>query len=145
MTQTRREREDFLIRMDREGVPLDVARKLLRYGATLQRLAEAQCNGDWPADNGTKERKVVPCTRCEALWVRSSMVADKTQPAVNGYRPLICKDCRTNDLVTVALAPYGLKPFFGGDPRGAVLSIVKADVPREAFESGREHGICVPA
>lgn len=142
MTQ-RKWRDQFIYEASKLGLPLDVARKMLRYGATLQRLAEAQCNGDWPAGNGTKERKVVACVRCEGLWVPSSMVRCPSQKGRGDRR--LCKDCRTNDLVLAALAPYGLKAFFGGDPRGAVCSIVKADVPRDLFESGRERGVSVPA
>ena len=59
------EREAFLVAMSKEGVPLDVARLVLRHAATLQRLAEAQCNGDWPADNG--ERPTLVCA-CGSAW-----------------------------------------------------------------------------
>ena len=153
-----REREEFIAVMVKEGVPLAVTRQVLRYSATLQRLAEAQCNGDYPADNG--ERKVVPCSRCESLWVRSSMVRDHTAPrrpmVFNGgerrrpneaygagdyYVPLICKDCRTSDFVTRALAPYGITPVFQGDPRGCV---VKLKVPSGYTNDMGREGVCVP-
>ncbi len=148
MSATVRERDRFIYDMATAGVPLHVARKVLRYGATLQRLAEASCNGDWPADNGTKERKVEPCSRCEMSWVPSSLVwetyTDHGFHAGTRQRRRICKDCRTADLVTLALAPYGLKAFFAGDPRGAVVSVVQLDVPRDLFESGWTRGIAVP-
>lgn len=44
MSASRHEREEFLVRMAAEGVPLDVARKVLRYGATLQRISELASN-----------------------------------------------------------------------------------------------------
>lgn len=53
------DREQFIATMIQEGFTLDLARKLMRYAATLDRLAVARCNGDWPADNG--ERKVEAC------------------------------------------------------------------------------------
>jgi hypothetical protein len=153
-----REREEFIAVMVKEGVPLAVTRKVLRYSATLQRLAEAQCNGDYPADNG--ERKVVPCSRCEAQWTRGSMVQDHTAPTRpmpcgdgetrrpneayergSYYVPLICKDCRTADLVTAAVAPYGITPIFQGDPRGAV---VKLRVPSGYTNDMGREGVCVP-
>ena len=141
--RSQRWREEFLVRTAQAGLPLDVARKVLRHAATLQRLAEAQCNGDWPADNG--ERKVISCPRCGICWVRVSMVADKSQPVVNGFRPLICQDCRKSDLIIDLVAPYGFQAFFAGDPRGAVVTLASVNVKREDFESGRERGISVPA
>jgi len=119
---TRKWREQTIAELSRAGIPLHTIRKLLRYGATLHRLAEAQCNGDYPCDNGG--RKVVPCTRCESLWVRSSMVRDYTAPKVEGkYIPLICKDCRTAELIEAACREVNLVPDIGGDPRGAVLCV----------------------
>jgi hypothetical protein len=149
MSATRREREEFLVRMAKENIPLDVARTLLRYSATLTRLAEAQCNGDWPADNG--ERKVVPCSRCESLWVRSSMVKEKAQSAATRRAwgltiqtpilKLMCKDCRTAELVTALVTPYGIKPIFQGDPRGAVLKLA---LPSGYTDDMGREGVCVP-
>jgi hypothetical protein len=121
-------REETLYNLGKVGVPYHVARKLLRYGATLHRLAEAQCNGDYPADNG--ERKVVACTRCESMWVRSSMVRDYTAPKIQRpgddrarYIPLICRDCRTEELIKKTCEEAGLIPEINGDPRGAVLTV----------------------
>ena len=51
----RYEREEFMVKASKEGISTDTARRLLRYAATLQRLAEAQCNGDWPY-NGDRDR-----------------------------------------------------------------------------------------
>lgn len=116
------------------GLHVDTARRLLRYATTLQRLSEAQCNGDYPADNG--ERKVEPCSKCGSLWVRSSMMKRKTG--------LVCKDCRTQELVTAALEGSGLEPFFQGDPRGAVLQLVPAGSKFEDVDCGRIRGIAVP-
>jgi hypothetical protein len=105
------ERETFIARMTQEGLPLHITRSLLRSATTLQRYAEAQCNGDYPADNG--ERKVVPCSRCEQSWVPSFLrKADK-----------VCKDCTTVDRLT-ALLPAGFTLDTQGDPRGYVLRII---------------------
>lgn len=130
------------------GEVTELARKLRRAGTTLQRLAEAQCNGDWPADNG--ERKVIACSRCESLWVRSSMVRDHTAPKVQHvgemgahWIPLICKDCRTQDRVRELLKPYGLVPRFGGDPRGPVLRVFPVGVDWQRVENGSERGVYV--
>ena len=107
---TRKWREQTIAELSRAGIPLATIRKLLRYGATLHRLAEAQCNGDWPADNG--ERKVRPCRGCESLWVPSVL-----------KRNDLCPDCRTNELIEEACHEADLIPVIQGDPRGAVLCV----------------------
>ncbi len=48
------DRDQFIAEATQAGLHVSQARSLLRYAATLQRLAEAQCNGDWPADNGQR-------------------------------------------------------------------------------------------
>lgn len=60
------ERGRFIECLRGEGVPEHVARLVLRHAATLQRLAEAQCNGDYPADNGEGESHV--CGTCSSAW-----------------------------------------------------------------------------
>ena len=116
-----REREGFLAQLHAAGVSMDDGRKFLRYGTTLRRLAEAQCNGDWPADNG--ERKVVPCggetaevedVGCGLLWAPSVLKGPSRQ----------CPDCRTEALVRKLAQSYGLGVELQGDPRGAVLKLM---------------------
>ncbi len=121
-----------------------IARKLLRHASTLQRLAVAQCNGDFPADNG--ERKTVQCSRCESGWHISAMRYDRTaETTATDRRPMVCVDCRTQELVTAILSPLNLKPSFAGDPRGAVFVIHRQDTPQELISNGRERGLYVPA
>jgi hypothetical protein len=138
-----RERDEFIRAASLAGLRLDQTLTLLRRATTLQRLAEAQCNGDYPADDG--QRKVIPCTRCESLWARSSMPRDFTQPAVAGFRPLICQDCRISELTVKDLAGSGYFPHFQGDPRGAVLRLFAEGTSQADIDSGRERGIYVPA
>lgn len=109
---TRREREQFFTQMARlsVAVALSDVRAFLRYSTTLQRLAEAQCNGDWPADNGT--RKVEACTECEGLWAPSVLL--------KGRR---CPDCRTSELARDLAKSYGMTAHFQGDPRGCVFAL----------------------
>lgn len=136
-----RERDEFISRMSREGMPLDVVTSLLRYASTLQRLAVAQCNGEWPCDNG--QRKVIPCPVCEGGYVPSVIKGSAYLP--KGEKA--CPDCRTAAAVTATLkgAEGVWRPVFGGDPRGAVLRLVPKDAKPEDVESGRERGIYVPA
>lgn len=111
MSASPREREQFIATMSKHNVSLDVTRGLLRYAATLQRLAEAQCNGDWPYQNG--ERKVAECAKCKDLWVPSVLLKGKQ-----------CPDCRTQALAAELVKAAGLEPVFQGDPRGYVFRVM---------------------
>lgn len=93
----------------------DLARKLLRAGATLQRLAEAQCNGDYPYDEGRQNHPAwyyTICPECEQS-VRTSAL-----------KVGVCPDCRIQVRIKALLEPYGMTAIFGGDPRGAVLKVI---------------------
>lgn len=93
-------------------LPYMVIDRLFRSATTLHRLAEAQCNGDWPYDNG--QRPTVPCGVCEAGTVPSQLKTAKRA----------CPDCMTQARVVKLLAPYpNVKPTFQGDPRGCELSL----------------------
>lgn len=132
------ERDEFIARASREGLPFDVIRALLRYSSTLTRLAVASCNGDWPADNG--ERKTRVCEFCECGWVPSSFKTVRE----HDHSLTLCPDCRASFHVKRLLESTDYKAIIGGDPRGAVLRIVKRDIPDADIDSGRERGIYVP-
>jgi hypothetical protein len=141
-----KERDEFIARASQVGIALDTIHLLLRYASTLQRLAVAQCNGDYPADNG--KRKVIPCPQCEAGFVASSFkrVAYMTEgPGGRMYYKRICPDCYAQERVRKILAGSAYIPEFGGDPRGAVLRLFAVGTSRNDIESGRERGIYVPA
>lgn len=121
-----RDRDEFLMAMAHEGVPLDIARLLLRYTQTLHRLAVAMCNGDYPCDNG--ERKTQDCAECEMGYSPYSL------------RKGICPKCRTQARVRAICEPLNIKPLLGGDPRGAVVVL---QVISGKTNWGRR-GICVP-
>jgi len=121
-----KDRDEFLEIIVKEGMPVTTARKLLRYAATLDRLAVALCNGDYPCDNG--ERKTKLCPRCGLGY------------APNSFRYGVCPDCRTAELVRTVL-PAGFTPIIGGDPRGCVL---KLQVPSGKTNDWGREGICVP-
>ena len=123
-----REKYEFERICREENIPLEVASKLMRAEATLHRLAEAQCNGDYPADNG--QRKVKQCPKCESCWVPSFFTAKG-----------ICRECSLTEHVEALCKKHNIIPRFGGDPRGAVL-IIKVPSGR-TNDWGRE-GIVVP-
>ena len=138
-------REEFIARMSREGMRLDVTRALLRHASTLQRLAVAQCNGDWPSDNG--QRKVDACDECGSGWVPS--VLKRLQLLSQPGRPTlarVCPDCRTQERVRAVIAADApaWKAIFGGDPRGAVLKLARVDARIDDIHSGRAETIGVP-
>ena len=110
-----KEREEFISVMSREGVALNVSRAFLRAGATLQRLAEAQCNGDYPFDNG--ERPVILCVECGTGCVKWAMKRNR-----QGQR--ICPDCKTTARIKAFAVQHGLSVITNGDPRGAVLTVI---------------------
>lgn len=155
MSRPTKWREQFIADMARRGQSVELARKFLRIGATLQRLAEAQCNGDYPADNG--ECNVVECDQCRSLWVPSCMhrplterllarkggmaravfeglaVVECPAPGFSNARPiLICPDCVATERAK-KLVPAGWKLNVQGDPRGCILTLVDPD--------GREVGV----
>lgn len=119
-----------MLQAGRAGLSEYTTRALLRYASTLQRLAVAQCNGDYPADNG--ERVTAVCDCCDGLWAPASMVrgtkhADplsvacprcKAQPGapcmdrtgrVLGFThetriyARVCRDCRTVELARAVI------------------------------------------
>lgn len=141
-----------------------VARRLMRHASTLQRLAVAQCNGDWPADNG--ERKTQECPLCGSNWAPSAITGGKlareahaasdgvlnaeyeTAEKLIEYRNAkACPDCRTTAAL-VAIVREELPMYqviVNGDPRGYVVKLAPAQATREDIDCGRAPTIGVPA
>lgn len=115
-----REREEFFVNVTREGLNLETARAIVRNANTIQRLSVAECDGDYPCDNG--ERKVQQCSKCESGYVRS--VLDKAG---------VCPNCRAQRRIESLLAETAFKPEFQGDPRGCCVQLVH----RHNEEDGR--------
>jgi len=112
----RKWRDDFMYQAGKAGISEDTARRLLSLAATLQRLAEAQCNGDWPADNG--ERQVIPCKECEGLWHPSAIKLG------------LCPECRTQDRVKRLLNGSGIIPRLPRRSPGLRPQVAAARWPR---------------
>ena len=150
------ERDQFIATATKEGLSLDVARKLLRYASTLQRLSEAQCNGDYPyngsRDNYLHKKDGDPngrewqakhfgtCSKCESECAKSQLKQSKSGEKA-------CPDCRTNSLVFALLAGCGIdaSPIFSGDPRGAVLVLSTPNYPYDKCGRNGARGLYVPA
>lgn len=125
--RTAEARGRFLEILHSEGVPEPAARQVLRLATTLTRLAVAQCNGDWPCDNG--EREIAFCIDCQSGMVPSKMVRG------------ICEDCRTTTRLTTLLDGFGIAAIMQGDPRGCV---VRLRLPSGRADDG-DGNLCVPS
>lgn len=90
-----------------------LGRKFCRLSAKHCRLQEAQCNGDWPADNGV--RPTATCPRCEMAW------------AVGQVKSKGCPDCRCEDQIRTLAEAHGLTAVFQGDPRGCTFKLERGD------------------
>lgn len=146
-----KDREEFIARLseEREALGLsgpallDLARKLLRAGATLHRLAELECSSE------AADRDRVPCPGikrpahciCEH-W--HSVDSDRGCGCPVGedgamHHPvtrIARQEQRTRFVVEGLCREHGLSPIFGGDPRGAVL-LVKVPSGRTNDWGGR--------
>jgi hypothetical protein len=121
------DRDETVALLTEEGLDIPALRVILRAAQTLHRLAVAQCNGDWPADNG--QRETIECTNCGNYWDASTI-------AKSG----LCQNCRTRARVLEVL-PEGFTPVFGGDPRGCVLKVA---VPSGKTDDHAREGLCIP-
>lgn len=151
--QTVKDRDYAIRNMTRLGItPRDQAR-LLRLGATLHRLAEAECSGYWPCDNG--ERTVRTCGLPPQTAKQITVDAAGNQHAAHesrgcgaGYVPgmlrktrgYLCPSCCAEEDAGKIAASYGLRAVVNGDPRGGVLYLVFQDASREDVDSGRVRG-----
>lgn len=124
----RSEREEFIAAMTREGVSLEACRAVLRDAMTVQRIALAECNGDWPADNGQRETEL--CSECACAFAPSALTKAK-----------VCPKCRARARIKRALESFKVEPVFSGDPRGAC---VKLRVPSGRTDDWGHSGVCVP-
>lgn len=160
---TTKEKREAEHKLTAEGLPLDTAERIVRLGSRLHKLAEASCNGDYPADDG---RHVVDtCPLCESCWRPESMevrpvtvlrqyLPARYTPAVEASigdpkrlqllkdgKDMICPDCGAELRVLMLMwdyIPKGFAVYLGGDPRGAVLVI---GVPSKAYDDYERRGI----
>ena len=125
-----KDREEFTHIMAREvpNMTLEDSRRIMQLANRIQRLAAAECNGDWPCDNG--ERKVKPCAKCEAGYVPCKLNSKG-----------ICPSCQAEERIARIVASLGCKAVFSGDPRG---SCVKIQVPSGYTNDWGKEGVCVP-
>lgn len=112
------ERERAIVGLVKLGIADWDIRGILRDARTLARLAEAQCNGDWPADNG--DSRAVECQECGCYWRN----LPNDGPGRASKR--LCDDCRAAARINARIRPYapqGIGVELAGDPRGYVVKV----------------------
>lgn len=117
-----RERDEFINRMAREGLDLDVTRRLLRAATTMQRYAELACSSE-AAD---KDR--VPCPAMKHKYGECCCDYDP-KDAVNGHQYIPRITVLDHQLeVRVRKLMFGVSGGWSidtqGDPRGYVLRVI---------------------
>ena len=145
---SQKEREEFIGIAVAEGLDIETARRLMRYSTTLQRLAEAGCNGDdWRDERGPRHlvRKGNPAgqvTLCGEQLMTPEHVTAKIRTTFR-VSSTTCSGCRSVRLEGIArrAVPVGFGVLTQGDPRGAVLKIT---VPSGRTNDWGREGICVP-
>lgn len=119
-----RDREDFIARMTREGLPIDVTRLLLREATGLNRRAELACSSE-AADRdrvpcpGSKSHDPNDCI-CDAQPSRES---DDYPADHQDVTRIAVKDWQSERRIARSL-PEGWTLQTAGDPRGYTLRVV---------------------
>lgn len=133
-----KDREDFLLAMQGEGVPADVARAVLRDAATVQRCAELACS----SESAYNDRVRCPAVRPGRACLCDDEGTFDAETGEHGDVPRYAvRSAQREGSIVRALKPYSIVPVFGGDPRGAC---VKLKVPSGRTDDWGQTGLCVP-
>lgn len=115
---TRKQRTEFYTTACLMGLPAGIAKDVTALAATHDRLAEAECNGNYPCDNG--ERLVILCGRCGAGYIR-----ERTYKAPEGR---ICQSCWVEGRISAIVADFPtVSVKFQGDPRGWTVQLSRRE------------------
>lgn len=125
---SKKDREEFVAVLTRECPAIDpvrvarIAGRIMRYGATMGRLAEEECNGDWPIRKVNQDE-----------WRK--LLDKRKLHAANGVLTA-CWELAANKELKI-------KPVFGSDPRGFTVKLL---LPSGRYNTwgGREDGWGVP-
>lgn len=126
MTTSSKQRSEARVRWARLGGSEAAFRVVARNAATVHRLAEAVCNGDYPCDDGNS--KPTACPVCEIGYRTAAAGKIQTDGSTKG-----CVSCRADARLTAACleAFPNYRVELGGDPRGATVRLYDGD--REVF------------
>jgi hypothetical protein len=131
MQSYREWRDEFVYNCAKVGIDLDVAWKLMKLSTTLQRLATAACNGDYPADGGSGKWETTECLKCGSHWAKV-------------HTSKGCSNCQAQQKVIDLLEDIGWEPYFDGDPRGCVLRLYKRGDSIQDVRTGAARTLSVP-
>ena len=114
------EREEFIIRVIKEGLGYDAAKRLLREATKINRLAELACSSE------AADRDRVPCpgikgkSPCLCDWPGWTV----HDPGVHSDIPRIRLQDHRAGQRAVAAVPAGWSVLTAGDPRGYTLRVI---------------------
>ncbi len=138
MASYQREREEFITRVTREGLPLNAAHSLLRQATTIQRLAELACSSE------AADRDRIKCP----AWSRYGPYVDDMPETPADSAPCLCdidhdgvgRDGNPASVHTkipritlrdhqaeqraIKAVPVGWQVITEGDPRGYTLKVI---------------------
>lgn len=154
MASYQTEREDFIVTMQAEGMPVEISRRLMRWSNTYQRLAVLACNGVRDPQHFLKiSDPGLTVTWCGEEIVTPEEITNKIR-TTKRWGLVTCPDClkaRTERMIRewcgkagkkcIAGGVEGFKPIFHGDPRG---TCVKISVPSGKTDDHAREGVCVP-
>ena len=133
MTYTK-EREEFLVAVSAEGLPVSIARQILAKANTLQRIAELSCSSE------AADRDRVPCP---GERTEGACICDFDNDGHHNVPRIDRQEARIKrQLERLLDGRQGFKLNFQGDPRGAV---VKLAVPSGKYDDLSKEGLCVPS
>lgn len=121
----RRERDEFIARMTKEGLALEIIRALLRAATTLQRYAELECSSE-AANN---DRVPCPAATEKHVTFRCGCVQDKIDH---------CEACHGTRKISRPIARKPTGPCLCDDyPAGSHANGKHGDVTRIAVQGDR--------
>lgn len=142
-----KEREDFLLTMQAEGMHPEIARRIIRHANTIQRLAALACSSE-AADRDQARCPYKPGDTGRCLCRAQRLIEELCKTATCFQSTCECVDPPhgPNEPCCRQCYPYcchwrRFAPIFDGDPRGAC---VKLKVPSGRTDDGGRTGICVP-
>jgi hypothetical protein len=139
---SQRDREEFISIMTKEGVPLDVARKLLSAEATLHRIAELQCSSEAADRDQIKcpgfasgETRGCPCDDYGSIYRGAGEVTHGKVPRIN------VQEARLQKRILRLANEHGISLRFNSDPRGPAILVT---VPSGRTNDWGQRGVVVP-
>ena len=158
--EQQREREDFLITMQAEGMHPDIARRILRHANTIQRLAVLACSSEAAdrdqvrcpgsagclcRDYGSYKQAECPAFHDDpspCLLTPSACAVEHVHRGEHGTVPrYLVREARAQRHISALCGRLGIIPKFQGDPRGACVQLT---VPSGKTDDMGRTGVCVP-